>query len=246
MIKFFRHIRQRLLSENKFRKYLLYALGEIILVMIGILLAFQVSSWKEQRDNKKLELQMMADLNSEFRNNLTKIKASINQYEGTEQAIRLLMSKMKASPEVLKHINSDSLIAIAIDVFDYRPTQNTLTEILSTGNLKLISKDSLKYKLLDWSAELNEINEAWLTLDDFNQRMVIPYLTENASMRNIDKYSLMAWEEKSKFEIDYNKLFHDLKFENHLDNLGWSVVNYKMVLDRLELVIMDIIRLTDD
>ncbi|MFC4720854.1 DUF6090 family protein [Geojedonia litorea] len=234
------------MSQNKFRKYLLYALGEIILVMIGILLAFQVNSWKEARDNKSLELQMMADLNSEFKNNLTKIRASIKQYQGTEQAIRLLMSKMKATPQEINLINTDSLIAKAIDVFDYRPTQNTLTEILSSGNLKFITKDSLKYKLLDWSAELNEINEAWLTLDDFIQHMVIPYLTENVSMRNIDKYSLMAWEEKSKFEIDYNTLFHDLKFENHLDNIGWGVVNYKLVLDRLELVIENIIRLTDD
>lgn len=246
MIKFFRHIRQNLVSQNKFRKYLLYALGEIILVMIGILLAFQVNSWKEARDNRTLELQMMADLNSEFKNNLTKIRASIKQYQGTEQAIRLLMSKMKATPQEINLINTDSLIAKAIDVFDYRPTQNTLTEILSSGNLKFITKDSLKYKLLDWSAELNEINEAWLTLDDFNQHLVIPYLTENVSMRNIDKYSLMAWEEKSKFEIDYNTLFHDLKFENHLDNIGWGVVNYKLVLDRLELVIENIIRLTDD
>ncbi|PKA99793.1 hypothetical protein B0O79_3514 [Flavobacteriaceae bacterium MAR_2009_75] len=47
MIKFFRHIRKRLLSENKFRKYLLYAIGEIVLVMIGILLALQVNNWNE-------------------------------------------------------------------------------------------------------------------------------------------------------------------------------------------------------
>lgn len=49
MIKFFRKIRQRLLTENKFSKYLLYAIGEIALVMIGILLALQVSNWNQKR-----------------------------------------------------------------------------------------------------------------------------------------------------------------------------------------------------
>ncbi|WP_273567361.1 DUF6090 family protein [Maribacter halichondriae] len=49
MIKFFRKIRQRLLTENKFSKYLLYAIGEIVLVMIGILLALQVNNWNENR-----------------------------------------------------------------------------------------------------------------------------------------------------------------------------------------------------
>ncbi|MFT6995454.1 MAG: hypothetical protein ACJA1P_002199 [Maribacter sp.] len=49
MIKFFRHIRKQLLSENKFSKYMLYAIGEIALVMIGILLALQVNNWNEAK-----------------------------------------------------------------------------------------------------------------------------------------------------------------------------------------------------
>lgn len=245
MIKFFRKIRQSLLSENKFSRYLIYAIGEIILVVIGILIALQINNWNEENKGKALEKQMMANLNSEFRNNLNKIKESIILYEQTEDAIRFLMSKMQASSEELKQYNIDSLLANAVDVFDYRPTQNTLTEILSSGNLKLISNDSIKYNLLQWSAELNEINEAWLTLDDFNQHMVIPYLTENVSMRNIDKYSLMKWEELSKFKVDYETTFNDIIFENNLDNLGWAVINYQMVLARLEKVIKNIIRLTD-
>ncbi|MDG5492009.1 DUF6090 family protein [Psychroserpens sp. SPM9] len=54
MIKFFRKIRQRLLTENKFSKYLLYAFGEIVLVVIGILIALQINNWNEkhQAQNK--------------------------------------------------------------------------------------------------------------------------------------------------------------------------------------------------
>lgn len=56
MIKFFRKIRQRLLTENKFSKYLIYAIGEIILVVIGILIALQVNNWNEGRiKDKKFE-----------------------------------------------------------------------------------------------------------------------------------------------------------------------------------------------
>ena len=245
MIKFFRKIRQNMIKENRASKYMLYAIGEIILVVIGILIALQINNWKEENSNRALEKQMMSNLNSEFRNNLSKIQESIIQYKQTEDAIRFLMSKMQASSDELKQHNIDSLLANAVDVFDYRPTQNTLTEILSSGNLKLISNDSIKYNLLQWSAELNEINEAWLTLDDFNQHMVIPYLSENVSMRNIDKYSLMKWEKLSTFKVNYEKTFNDIKFENNLDNLGWAVVNYQMVLARLEKVIKNIIRLTD-
>jgi hypothetical protein len=244
MIKFFRKIRQNMIKENRASKYILYAIGEIVLVVIGILIALSINNWNEENKDRVLEKQMMANLNTEFQNNLDKIQKSVSQYKQTEDAIRFLMSKMKASSEELNQYNIDSLLAVAVDVFDYRPTQNTLTEILSSGNLKLISNDSIKFNLLQWSAELNEINEAWLTLDDFNQNMVFPYLTENVSMKNIDKYSLMKWEDKSKFNVDYAETFNDIIFENNLDNLGWAVVNYQMVLTRLEKVIKNIIRLT--
>jgi len=49
MIKFFRKIRRQLLTENRFSKYLLYAIGEIVLVVIGILIALQINIWNENR-----------------------------------------------------------------------------------------------------------------------------------------------------------------------------------------------------
>ena len=55
MIKYFRRIRQRLVAENKFNKYLLYALGEIVLVVIGILIALQINNWKQLNMENKLE-----------------------------------------------------------------------------------------------------------------------------------------------------------------------------------------------
>jgi hypothetical protein len=59
MIKFFRKIRQRLLTENKFSKYLLYAIGEIILVVIGILIALQINNWNDERKMRIVELDIL-------------------------------------------------------------------------------------------------------------------------------------------------------------------------------------------
>ena len=58
MIKFFRHIRKDLMEKNKTGKYLKYAIGEIVLVVIGILIALQINNWNENRklSNKKREL----------------------------------------------------------------------------------------------------------------------------------------------------------------------------------------------
>lgn len=62
MIKFFRKIRQNILAENKLSKYLLYAIGEIILVVIGILIALQVNTWNENRKFKKNEKELLENM----------------------------------------------------------------------------------------------------------------------------------------------------------------------------------------
>ena len=63
MIKFFRKIRQRLLTENKFSKYLIYAIGEIILVVIGILIALSINNWNEAQRDRSFEVKMLKEIN---------------------------------------------------------------------------------------------------------------------------------------------------------------------------------------
>lgn len=77
MIKYFRLIRRKLWSENKFKKYLLYAVGEIILVMIGILLALQVNNWNDQRKNNNAEQKLLAAIRLDLLNNKDRLKEHI-------------------------------------------------------------------------------------------------------------------------------------------------------------------------
>ncbi|MGB5405151.1 MAG: DUF6090 family protein, partial [Robiginitalea sp.] len=67
MLRFFRQIRQRLLTDNKFSKYLLYAIGEILLVVIGILIALQIDNWNEENKEK----QRLNDFLTEIQNDLS-------------------------------------------------------------------------------------------------------------------------------------------------------------------------------
>ena len=62
MFKFFRKIRQQLLSQNKISKYLLYAIGEIVLVVIGILIALSINNWNEDRKLKQFEYKILKDI----------------------------------------------------------------------------------------------------------------------------------------------------------------------------------------
>ena len=70
MIKFFRNIRQRLLTQNKFSKYLLYAIGEIILVVIGILIALQINNWNEIQKGKRKAVIILETIRSDMAQDL--------------------------------------------------------------------------------------------------------------------------------------------------------------------------------
>ena len=74
MIHFFRRIRQKLLTENRFTKYMLYAIGEIALVMIGILLALQVNNWNEHRKDGLKESQYLHNIKSDLEVDLSETK----------------------------------------------------------------------------------------------------------------------------------------------------------------------------
>ena len=77
MLRFFRQIRQRLLTDNRFGKYLLYAVGEILLVVIGILVAFQVDNWKEDIKQNKRELILLSELKSNLKTNVRNLENDI-------------------------------------------------------------------------------------------------------------------------------------------------------------------------
>ncbi len=78
MIKFFRRIRQQLLTENKFGKYLLYAIGEIVLVVIGIFIALQLNNLNEDRKNRILEEDYYCKLLEDLNQDVVEIKNLID------------------------------------------------------------------------------------------------------------------------------------------------------------------------
>ena len=97
MIKFFRQIRQRMLSQNKLGKYLLYAIGEVILVVIGILIALQLNNFNQERKDKILEIKIL----TEIRENL------LNDFEDHNENTGFLSNVVHSSKIILDHLNND-------------------------------------------------------------------------------------------------------------------------------------------
>ena len=104
MLKFFRRIRQKLIAEGKLKRYIIYAIGEIVLVVVGILIALQVNNWNEFRKSKKKEISIYKEIQSELGETNKDI---VEDIEGLEKNIK---SVIKVRNILVKKSNSlDSL-----------------------------------------------------------------------------------------------------------------------------------------
>ena len=144
MIKFFRKIRHQLLSENLFSKYLLYAIVEIILVVIGILIALQINNWNENRKtNEKIRNSLLA-LKSDLSQDTLLISERlpfINEQYELNESLRARVAHSKATVDTLIHImrfefNPNWVVQIPYNT-------NTYNSLIQTGLIEGVS-DSLK------------------------------------------------------------------------------------------------------
>ena len=144
MITFLRKIRQNLLLENKTAKYLKYAIGEIVLVMIGILLALQVSNWNEERVIKKNERKILIQLNADFKTNLVEL-------EGIHEA---LVDNNKKGLKILNHLKTRTGITDSLQFWvegfsgsNIFNNANTTYKNIENSEKNIISNDSLRLRI---------------------------------------------------------------------------------------------------
>jgi hypothetical protein len=245
MIRFFRKIRQQLLSENNYSMYLLYASGEIILVIMGILLALQIDDWNQIKTNKKEETKILSAFQEEFSQNKEDIITIKDHYAEIVKSGKLLIGLIGKKTIQVSQFNTDSIIAVSIAIEDYFPSDYVLSDMLSTGKLNLISSEKLRILLYEWTQEVRLKENAYEMLYKYFMESLIPYLTQNASLKNIDTYSShLAWQNPSELENNSLEMFQDIVFENHLDNYIYAVSTYMGSLLKLEDLINQIINET--
>ena len=145
MIKFFRKIRQQLLMENKTSKYFKYAVGEIILVVIGILIALQINNWNENRKELLSESKILKTLNDEFSENKITLDSTLVVLNKTAKALSFVLKhidntiKLKLSPQQL-----DSVLYLTISNPYWKRSEFTLRNLENTGKLSSLSNKKLK------------------------------------------------------------------------------------------------------
>lgn len=235
MIRFFRQIRQRLLQENSFSKYLLYALGEIILVVIGILIALQVNNWNEDRKVKNRERQVLQSL-------YTEISANKEILEDCSKGIR---EQLNYTDTLRTYLGPDypglgkerfhNLFYYTAYVPYCSVVTDVLDELRSSGNLQLIQNIKIRQAISRWS----RANETLLSEEvewkrDFSNQYV-PYTRKWISWDDLD-YLTENYDSlyrPSRFEYDANKMLQQLEFANVLNTQHWRMTRANSFIDTL-------------
>ena len=138
MIKFFRHIRQTLIMENKNSKYLKYAIGEIVLVVIGILIALQINTWNQDRFNKAYEQKMLRELVEDLKLDTTFLNVQFKRIELFEESVDMVLN----DPQNLKENGNFFLFGGVYFI------QNTKAlETIKSGNVQIPFNDNLRKQI---------------------------------------------------------------------------------------------------
>jgi hypothetical protein len=215
MIKFFRKIRYDLMEKNKTGKYLKYAVGEILLVIIGILIAVSINGWNEDRKLKKAEQSILKDLKQEMIINLKALESAIEGNEISFQTaieMRALFRDRAAFDKM-----SDSLFYASIRKLDYNltydPQNGILNSIISSGQINQLSNKELKYLLASIKDLTTDALESTLKIETQRESSIKSYWT-NAMIIEDGKntgYNLRSIFEHPEFRWATNHLFYDIR-----------------------------------
>lgn len=146
MISLFRKVRQNLLRQNKVTQYLAYAVGEIFLVVIGILIALQINTWNEDRKTRLYELKMLKELKSTLQKDRNFFGSQIPRLEHKQIAASRLLTMLETKEENLDTLNK-YFSDLRFDVlFQYN---SGAYGSIKSGGIDKISNDSIRSRMAD-------------------------------------------------------------------------------------------------
>ncbi len=213
MIKFFRKIRQKLITENKFSKYLIYAIGEIVLVVIGILIALAINNWKEEKKKCYKEREVLVNIKQNLLNNIEFINEDLlshrTRIQSSEIVLKVLNDKITFYDSLTYHIHE-------APIFPNPELSYTAYESLKSIGFDIISDPNLKTEIMNlfevtYSSMTRELNVIENQSVESGQ---LSFYLENFERSNgkaiPNNYAELILDQKFKNIIIFHKDIHEL------------------------------------
>jgi hypothetical protein len=228
-----------MLTENKVSKYFLYAIGEIVLVVIGILIAIQLNEWRNENTNNNQKQNVLRALQLEFQSNLSQLDTVLNYNSKTQKAYPKAMDLIN-NQLVTKETFNEAVEYLGFN-WSFNPINGALRSAISSGEIHLIKNDRLLELLFSWEDVVKDSEEEMQTLRNYQQD----------SGPLLDKYIRIVdmWKPyypgamQSKYPSDYTSFVNDVAFEDYVNNSFFHAYEYRLELNDIKNNNLEILKL---
>lgn len=240
----FRKIKKNLLTKNRIKKYITYAIGEIVLVVIGILIALQINNWNEQAKNNQIKTVFLKDFISDLETDIHVLKGRItdnkNRLKAIDSILFNLTNKTKLSNKKLNQFINNHY-ELATESY-FIAEQSTIRQFETSNNGNLILPKKIKDKLFKYYAMNNRIeqnDEKSLQLYQHNfitKDIITPFLKINAPEMVNFNFNTKSFELQTLKENENYLFAINIKKINTVNQTG----NYKLIINTAENIIKSI------
>jgi len=232
MIKFFRKIRQNLLSEGKIGKYFKYAIGEIVLVVLGILIAISINNWNEDRKSSGLEKNYLISLKEEFEFNIQNVEFNSNANKSKVNSCLEILQYTDPNELKIKKVYFDSLLS---SIFYYEtqlePKNETIYELISSGKLSIINNSNLRTSLYYWSNEIKGIEKREEEFIIYKNKLLNLIMKKNLREAYSNSNFHQCCIGQSRFKNHNLELLKSIEFESSLTQYLVAAKNNQISYD---------------
>tara|TARA_R110000823_G_scaffold297227_1_gene417337 strand:- start:391 stop:1155 length:765 start_codon:yes stop_codon:yes gene_type:complete len=182
-MRLFAKIRQGFIFSGKFKSYLLYAFGEIFLIVIGILIAWKINDLNEIRKNRIVEMKIYHSLYEELNTNLKVLNEGIVKYSNNVNRLEATLNYVGLAPEKITRGAKDTIVHI-----NYAPMvllEGALNSVISTSKFEIIESDSLKTLIANYPTEIAEFKITDAKINDIVVNHLQPVLEKHLALVDI-------------------------------------------------------------
>jgi hypothetical protein len=256
MIKFFRKIRQNMLTENKFSKYLIYAIGEIILVVIGILIALSINNWNENRKQKIKEIEILSSIQESLKRDKIDLESVIPSNNRIRNSIDLLLNHMEKDlpyQDSLKYhfFNStttwvanfqksafENLKSEGINLISNKDLRKTIVEYYDAG-IESSKWQSETYRAIVINSFQNVLNTRFESFWDSNYNDLMQMMENGEDVNPVDIIGEMVPNDFNSLKKDKEYLYFLRSLKNinswHMDRmLKLTIISVEKLIEDIE------------
>lgn len=231
------------METGKTGKYFKYAIGEIVLVVIGILIALQINNWNEERKANRQEIQLLLNLRSEFKDNLENLDSVAIEVDNVINSLELVFDQFSPN-QTNKSLDSlDIWLSNALQSPNWKPSEYLLNSLNSSGKIADLNNDHLKLLLYKWSRQQKEMLEVQIRTEKTGEE-IIEYIKTYGSLRNVDVTNTEFNYTRSTLLDNNAFLLSDPRFENHIDDKLYMYKLTKIWLKNARVTIVQLIEET--